>query len=71
MLDNLLNDLDVLTELDKENYQKLHYTKIEAISKKGEYDGAALIDGKWIPKSQMKCDFDKNIYVTSWMYSKL
>lgn len=71
MIDKLINDLDVLNEYDKENYQQLHYMKIEAVSKQGSDEGAALIDGRWIPKSQMKCDFDKNIYLTLWMYSKL
>jgi len=71
VLDKLSNDLDVISEYDKENYQRLHYTKIEAISKQGTDEGAALIDGRWIPKSQMKCDFEGNIYVTLWMYSKL
>jgi len=71
MLKDLLNDLDVLSEYDKENYQQLFYKKIEMVSKKGTSEGAALIDGQWIPKSQMRCDFDKNLYVTLWMYSKL
>ena len=71
MLDELLNDLDVLTEFDKENYQELKFTEIEAISKKGTDQGAAKIDSQWVPKSQMKCDFDKNIYVTIWFYAKL
>jgi len=71
MLNDLLNDLDVLSEYDKENYQQLFYKKIEMVSKKGTSEGAALIDSQWIPKSQMKCDFDKNLYVTLWMYSKL
>jgi len=71
MLTDLLNDLDVISEYDKEDYQQLHFTKIEMISKKGTSEGAALLDGRWVPKSQMKCDFDKNLFVTLWMYSTL
>ena len=70
MLDKLLNDIDVLSEFDKENYQQLHYMKIEAISKQGTDEGAALIDEQWIPKSQLRSDFDKNIYISLWYYGK-
>ena len=62
MLDTLLDDLDVLTEYDKDKYQRLHFMEIEAVSKQGTLEGAALIDGQWIPKSQMRCDFDGNLF---------
>ena len=71
-LDILLDDLDVLDEFIKDDYQKLAFREIEAVSHPGENDeGAALIDSRWIPKSQMRCDFDKNIYVINWLYAKL
>jgi len=72
-LDILLDDLDVLDEFIKDDYQKLTFKEIEAVSHPGKNDeGAALIDGRWIPKSQMRCDFDKNIYVSNWFfYAKL
>ena len=71
MIDKLIDDLNVISEYDKENYQKLHYMKIEQVSKPGTDEGAALIDGRWIPKSQMLCDFDNNLYVANWLYAKL
>ena len=70
MIDKLLNDIDVLSEFDREYYQRLHYIKIEAISQQGNDEGAALIDNRWIPKSQLRSDFDKNIYVSLWYYGR-
>lgn len=71
LIDVLLDDIDVLDEYVKQDFQRLYYTTIEAVSKQGTPDGAALIDGRWIPKSQLRCDFDKHLYVSHWMYSKL
>lgn len=71
MLNELLNDLNEIDEFNKENFQRLHYMKIEAISKKGTDEGAVLIDGQWIPKSQLRCDFDGNLWVSLWFYDKI
>ena len=61
-----LEEIDVLTEYDKNEYQQLRFMKIDGISEK-----ALLIDDRWIPKSQLRCDFDNNLYVANWLYDKL
>jgi len=40
--------------------------KVETVTPK-----SALIDARWIPKSQMRVDSDDNIHITLWMYDKL
>jgi len=77
MLDILLNTLDVFTVFDQrdDDWIKIENPNILAVSKQKEpTQGAALIRiGKkeaWIPKSQMKCDFDRNIYIRRWIWEK-
>ena len=65
-VDELFDTLDVYSEYDRERYQKIEYRKIETATPK-----AALLDGKWIPKSQMKCGTSDEIYVSNWMFDKL
>lgn len=70
MVKELLEDLDVLDEYSKKDYQLMDYHSIGVISKKGSSEGAVLIDDKWIPKSQLRCDVDGNLYISHWMVSK-
>jgi len=65
-LKTLLDDLTVIDQFTKDDYQRLHYMKIITVTEK-----ATLIDDRWIPKSQMATDVDGNLYVTHWMYDKL
>lgn len=65
-IDDIIDELDVLHDLQKEDYQELLYEDIQY-----ESGGAVLIDGKWMPKSQLRCDFDKNLYISRWLYAKL
>lgn len=66
MIDKLVDSLDVYSEYDRQKYQKLLFQEVETVT-----DKAALIDGQWIPKSQLKCGVDKDLYITKWMYDKL
>lgn len=62
----IFETIDVLSDWDVDSFQKLHYMKIETATKK-----AVLIDTEWIPKSQLRCDHDENLYVSNWLYDKL
>lgn len=70
MLENLLNELSPYSEYDRDSYRRLEFEKIEVVTKKGRDGGAALIDGRWIPKSQLKCGVDGELYVSNWFYDK-
>jgi len=67
-LDRLIDCLDVVTteELRAGIYIRLSDPDIGSLTQK-----AALINGNWVPKSQMKCDFERDIYLASWLYNKL
>jgi hypothetical protein len=66
--EKLLEDLDVLTEFDKNDFE--HFSEPEP-----EFTAvtlnAVLYYGRWIPKSQMRCDFDGNLYIANWLAMKL
>ena len=62
----ILETIDTLTSLDKDSYQELPYTDLEVATEK-----AVLVGERWIPKSQLKCDFDENLYITNWLFDKL
>lgn len=64
-LTDKLNDVEVLTEYDRDDFSNYNYTEINAVSKK-----AVMIDGEWLPKSQIRLDFDGNIYVANWLLNK-
>ena len=66
ILADILDTLSVLTEFDKADYQELPYENIE-----GKTDKAVKFDGHWIPISQLRCDFEKNIYISVWLYTKI
>lgn len=61
----LLDQLDVITEMDRGDYVCLDDRPVEQVWKK-----AALIGGVNVPKSLMRCDFDGNIFVIDWFYGK-
>ena len=61
----LIDQLDVITEFDRDQYVKLDDSIVEQVGKK-----SALIDGIWVPKSLMRCDFDGDMYVVDWFYGK-
>lgn len=61
----LVDQLDVITEYDRDQYVMLEDSIVERVGKK-----AALIDGIWVPKSLMRCDFDDSLYVADWFYGK-
>lgn len=63
--DTLVNQLDPVTEFDRDQYVRLDSPLVEQVWKK-----AALIDGVNVPKSLMKCDFDGSIFVIDWFYGK-
>lgn len=64
------NDLDVITEFDKNAFEKqsaLFFDTLESQTDKA----VKRSDGKWLPKSQMRCDFDENIYIANWLAKQL
>lgn len=70
----LLDDLDVISSISiqDEDWVKLDFGKytVTQVSKPGNIaKGAAIVNGQWIPKSQMKCDFQGNIYIRGYVYS--
>lgn len=70
LIDKLLDDLDVISQLDIDQYQRLEFEKIQAISKQGTPNGAVKIDDIWYPKSQLRTDPDGNVWVSHWFLSK-
>lgn len=61
----LLDQLDIITEMDRHDYVALEDPDVEWISKL-----AAGIDGHSVAKSQMRTDFDGVIYIVDWVYGK-
>lgn len=64
-LTKLADELEVYSDYNREGFRKLKYEKIEAVTPK-----AALIDGVWCPKSQMKVDTDNGLWLSNWLYGK-
>lgn len=64
-LTKLTDTLEVFSDYDKDDFTLLKYEKIEAVTPK-----AALIDGAWYPKSQMKVDTDNGLWLSNWLYEK-
>ncbi len=62
----LLDQLGVITEYDRANYVRLEAdAEVRQISKR-----AAWVNGVWVPKSMMRCDFDGSLWVADWFYGK-
>ncbi len=59
------DDIDVINSLEKEQFVRLEAPEVG-------YDtpGALKVDNRWIPKSQLRQDFDGNLYVADWLYGK-
>lgn len=64
-LTKLTDALEVFSDYDKNDFTLLKYGKIEVVTPK-----AALIDGVWYPKSQMKVDTDNGLWLSNWLYEK-
>jgi len=62
---SLPDDIDVLSHLDREDYVKLENPRIDHSTEK-----AIKVDGHWVPKVYVRCDFDSNIYVVDWLYGE-
>lgn len=65
MLKTLIFDLDVLSDVETEEYTEFKYDEIQEIC-----DNYVVIDGIQLAKSQLKCDIDKNLYLINWLYNK-
>ena len=59
-------ELDVLHDHNRDRFQLFSYEEIEGMSK-----DAICFDGRWIPKSQLRCDFASLIYISTWLYAKI
>ncbi len=59
------DDIDVISEFDRGDYVKLDRPNIEASTEK-----ALKIEGHWVPKVYVRCDFDEDLYVADWLYGK-
>lgn len=64
-LTKLSDELEVFSDYDKNDFTLLKYEKIEIVTPK-----AALIDGVWCPKSQMKVDTDNGLWLSNWLYKE-
>ena len=62
---NIPNDIDVLSHFDQNDYVKLENPKLDRITEK-----AIRVDGHWVPKVYVRCDFDGNLYIADWLYGK-
>lgn len=56
---------EAILPFEEDEYTILDYTDIKRVTMK-----ASLIDEKWIPISQLRCDHDANLYVKDWFYQK-
>jgi len=65
-MNELINELDLIHVFIEKDYTRIEIPNVEVVTQK-----AALINGKWIPKSQLRTDMDGNLYVTNWLYGKL
>ncbi|MCB0284994.1 MAG: hypothetical protein KDF60_20615, partial [Calditrichaeota bacterium] len=63
-------DLDVVDEFSKSEFEKQSHLFIDTLDGQTE-KAVKRVDGLWIPKSQMRCDFDGNLYVANWLAAKL
>jgi hypothetical protein len=65
---NWQNDIDVLTEFDKEDFEQLEEIKVVGITEKA-LKIENIVNGKtnWLPISQLRIDFDGNIWVKNWL----
>jgi len=64
----LFDSLDVVSTFDLRDglFSPFDYNTIQAVTEK-----AALIDGKWIPKSQLRTDPEGTLYISDWFLSTL
>lgn len=60
---NPCEDVDVLTEFDKDKFEKTYHTSQVAFE---TVKAIKLDNDLWIPKSQCRVDFDENIWVSHW-----
>lgn len=65
-LSEVINEVDVLHDHNRDDFQDFTWYVIEGMS-----EDAINFDGKWIPKSQLRVDFDNNIYISTWLYAKI
>jgi hypothetical protein len=67
----------LFTKEEHDDYVELENIIVDGVSQKGTTSGAFLIrcdnfDGqKWVPKSQLRADFDDVIYISEWFNQKL
>ncbi len=62
----LLDEIDVLSEYDRDNYQVIDMALVEYVSEK-----AAMINGEWLPKSTLRTDMEGNIFLANWKYAQI
>jgi len=62
-----LDDIDLLDEDSRrsDKWQPFEYEKLGTGSEK-----AIMLDGKWVPKSQLRLDADYKLWMSTWWYDK-
>ena len=73
----LIDEIDVLMPSDEIRFEKLPALSLfKTAMIEDTTEKAALIsygddiNTKWFPKSQLRSDFEGNLYLSSWMYAK-
>ena len=63
---DFLNRLEPINERIEHEYTLLAFDfKIEAMTEK-----AVLVDGEWLPLSQMRVSRNGDVYMKNWLYDK-
>ena len=62
-----LDDIDLLDEDSRrsEKWQPFEYEKLGTGT-----ENAIMIDGKWVPKSQLRLAGDYQLWMSTWWYDK-
>ncbi len=63
----MFDDVDVISHLERDDFVKLENPNPMTFM---STEKAVCIDGHWLPKVYVRCDFDGNLYVADWLYGK-
>ncbi len=71
MIEELIKEVDFLMDSEASQFTVVEEPWIERISKRGKADeGAALLNEKWIPKSQLRVNGDDELVCANWMHDQ-
>ena len=71
MIESLIKEVDFLMDSEASQFTVVEEPRVESISKRGKADeGAALLNEKWIPKSQLRVNGDNELVCASWIHDQ-